>query len=69
MNGILCKIRFGWQITIVKKESRKSTLTRVEENRHYLHSKPNNEVSARHQLEEKSWKMIFFFIACRQSSG
>ena len=31
----------------------KSTVTRVEENRHYLHSKPNNEVSARYQLEEK----------------
>lgn len=39
----------------------KSTLTKVEENRHHLHSKPNNEVSARHQLEEKRWKMILFF--------
>lgn len=39
----------------------KCTLPRAEENRHHLHSKLNNEVSARHQLEEKSWKMIFFF--------
>lgn len=47
----------------------KSTLTRVEENRNYLHSKPNNEVSARYQLEEKSWKMIppFFSLLAAKS--
>lgn len=40
----------------------KSALPRVEENRHHLHTKLNNEVSARHQLEEKSLKMIFFLL-------
>ena len=39
----------------------KSTVTRVEENRHYLHSKPNNEVSARYQLEEKKLENDFLF--------
>lgn len=39
----------------------KSTVTRVEENRHYLHSKPNNEVSVRYQLEEKKSENDFLF--------
>lgn len=32
----------------------KSRLSRIEENKHHLDAKPNNEVSARHELREES---------------
>lgn len=68
MNRIILKIKIWLADYHCKKknEVRKVDDTKIhinkrEENRHYLHSKPNNEASVRHQLEEKRLENYFLF--------